>query len=436
MREKFSANLVYLILSGGNTLADTIMFTVNMVYFVQTIGLSPLQLVLVGTVLEGSILLFEIPTGVIADTFSRKISIVTGWFIMASGFLLVGLIPQIWAVFLGQVLWGLGYTFTSGATEAWLADEIGEENVGRINIESGQINRILGITGSGISVAIASVALNLPIVVGGVIYLLMAVFLLFAMPETHFIRNRYLHHLDDPFRALLNTFREGAQVVRKSPLLLSLLLVEFFMGAASEGYDRLSSAHLLKNFQFPSLGTLQPVVWFGILNIVGSIASFSVTAVFKEKLAAFSQSSRLSARYLVVFHAISTAMVVVFALTGHFYLAILAILTRGVMGALIGPLYNAWLVQNIPSQTRATVFSMVGQANAFGQVGGGPGIGAIGNRSLRLAILLTALLNIPVLPLYKAAEKHGISPTLENNPDFTSPSSPISTKGMRGNLAL
>jgi DHA3 family tetracycline resistance protein-like MFS transporter len=109
-------------------------------------------------------------------------------------------------------------------------------------------------------------------------------------------------------------------------------------------------------------------------------------------------------------------MVIVFALTGHFYLAILAILTRGVMGALIGPLYNAWLVQNIPSQTRATVVSMVGQANAIGQVAGGPGIGAIGNQSLRFAILLTGLLNIPVLPLYQAAEKQEISLTSEKSP--------------------
>jgi len=416
MRKKFSANLVYLILSGGNTLADTIMFTVNMVYFVQTIGLNPLQLVLVGTVLEGSILLFEIPTGVIADTFSRKISIVTGWFIMAGGFLLVGFIPKVWAVFIGQVLWGLGYTFTSGATEAWLADEMGEENVGRINIESGQINRILGIAGSGISVAIASVALNLPILVGGAIYLLMATFLLFAMPETRFVAHRESHHAYTPFHALFQTFQEGAHVVRRSPLLLSLLLVEFFIGAASEGYDRLSSAHLLKNFRFPSLGALQPVVWFGILNIMGSIASFTVTGLFKEKLTNISQSSRQSARYLIFFHGISIAMVIVFALTGHFYLAILAILTRGVMGALIGPLYNAWLVQNIPSQTRATVVSMVGQANAIGQVAGGPGIGAIGNQSLRFAILLTGLLNIPVLPLYQAAEKQEISLISEKSP--------------------
>lgn len=406
MIKKTSARLVYLILSGGNTLADTIMFTVNMVYFVEIIGLSPLQLVLVGTVLEGAILLFEIPTGVLADTIGRKVSIVTGWFIMAGGFLLVGIVPELWAVFIGQVLWGLGYTFTSGATEAWLADEIGEDLVGKINIESGQINRILGLIGSAISVAIASVALNLPIVIGGLMYLFLAVFLLFTMPETQFTpRYKSSKSLETPFQSFIQTFQEGVKAVGKSPILLALLLVELFIGAASEGYDRLSSAHLLKNFQIPPIGALQPVVWFGILNITGSLASFSMTAMLRKKLEVISQSYQLAARYLVLLHSLGIAMVVMLALTGNFYAAIAAILVKGVMGALIFPLYNAWLVQNILPTTRATVISIVGQANAFGQVVGGPGIGAVGNRSLRLAILLTALLSIPALLLYTSAQK-------------------------------
>lgn len=406
MIKKSYAQLVYLILSGGNTLADAIMFTVNMVYFIEIIGLSPFQLVLVGTVLEGTILLFEIPTGALADTFSRRMSIITGWFIMAGGFLLVGMIPELWAVFSGQVLWGLGYTFTSGATEAWLADEIGEDQVGKINIESGQINRILGLIGSAISVTVASVALNLPIVIGGLIYLVLAVFLLFAMPETRFTpRHQSAKGFEPSFHSFLETLQEGIGSVRKFPILLALLIVEFFIGAASEGYDRLFSAHLLKNFQIPPIGILQPVVWFGILNITGSLASFSMTAIFRKKLETVSQSPQRSAQHLIVLHSVSILMVAIFSITGNFLLALGVILIKGVMRAFIDPLYNAWLVQNTPPTTRATVISMVGQANAFGQVAGGSGIGAVGNRSLRLAIFLTALLSMPAIPLYKSAQK-------------------------------
>ncbi len=406
MIKKTSARLVYLILSGGNTLADTIMFTVNMVYFVEIIGLSPLQLVLVGTVLEGAILLFEIPTGVLADTIGRKVSIVTGWFIMAGGFLLVGIVPELWAVFIGQVLWGLGYTFTSGATEAWLADEIGEDLVGKINIESGQINRILGLIGSAISVAIASVALNLPIVIGGLMYLFLAVFLLFTMPETQFTpRYKSSKSLETPFQSFIQTFQEGVKAVGKSPILLALLLVELFIGAASEGYDRLSSAHLLKNFQIPPIGALQPVVWFGILNITGSLASFSMTAMLRKKLEVISQSYQLAARYLVLLHSLGIAMVVMLALTGNFLCSNSRHSSQRSNGSVNLPVIQCLAGAKYPPNHTSDRYLIVGQANAFGQVVGGPGIGAVGNRSLRLAILLTALLSIPALLLYTSAQK-------------------------------
>lgn len=395
------ASLVYLLINAIEALAGSIMFTVTTVYFVQTIGLNPLQLVLVGTVLEGTILLFEIPTGVIADTFSRRLSIRIGHFIIGFSFLLYGVVMQYWAVLLGQILWGIGYTFTSGATEAWLADEVGEENVGAIYIRSGQIGRIAGLVGTGLSVALASIALNLPLIIGGGLYLLLAVFLLFKMPETHFVPQPRKETLGGHLAGMKHTLMEGLTVVRASPLLITLIAVELVVGAASEGFDRLGDAHLLTNFTFPSLGTLQPVVWFGILNIVGSLIALLVTAVTRQRLEQTTQSTRSTARALLVFNGLSIASVLMFALAGNFYIAIAALLLRGVLGSLIHPLYNSWLVQNISPATRATVVSMVGQSNALGQVAGGPGIGAIGNAfSLRAAIFGAGLLSLPVLYLY------------------------------------
>jgi MFS family permease len=100
-------------------------------------------------------------------------------------------------------------------------------------------------------------------------------------------------------------------------------------------------------------------------------------------------------------NAFSILAVVIFALAGNFYLAVAALLFRGILGAMIYPLYNSWLVQNIEPRTRATVISMVGQSNAFGQIAGGPGVGAIGSAfSIRSAILATSFLSLPVLYLY------------------------------------
>ena len=107
----------------------TFIFTVSLLYQVSVVKLDPLQLVLVGTVLEITVFLFEIPTGIVSDLKSRKLSVIIGYFLIGVGFLLEGLFPFFITVLLAQVAWGIGYTFTSGSLQAWIADEIAEEKV-------------------------------------------------------------------------------------------------------------------------------------------------------------------------------------------------------------------------------------------------------------------------------------------------------------------
>jgi len=95
-------------------------FTASSVYQITMVGLTPLQLVLVGTTLEVTAFVFEIPTGVVADIYSRRLSVIIGTFLFGLGFLVEGLFPLFWVVLLSQVIWGLGWTFISGAHEAWI----------------------------------------------------------------------------------------------------------------------------------------------------------------------------------------------------------------------------------------------------------------------------------------------------------------------------
>jgi DHA3 family tetracycline resistance protein-like MFS transporter len=148
---------IFLILRGGSAFFHTLIFTVNLVYQAETVGLSPLQLVLVGTTLEMSAFLFEAPTGILADVYSRRLSVIIGVALMGIGFVIEGSFPFFAAVLLNQVLWGLGYTFTSGATEAWLADEIGEEAAGPVFLRGSQIGQIASLLAIPLSVALATV---------------------------------------------------------------------------------------------------------------------------------------------------------------------------------------------------------------------------------------------------------------------------------------
>src|SRR5437879_9402027 len=87
----------------------------------------PLELVLAGTVLEVGYFVSEIPTGVIADAYSRRLSCILGAFTMGAAWLLEGALPNLWTIMAAQVVLGIGWTFFSGAAVAWIAGELGDE---------------------------------------------------------------------------------------------------------------------------------------------------------------------------------------------------------------------------------------------------------------------------------------------------------------------
>src|SRR5262245_38138998 len=84
------------------------------VYLVRELDLSPLQLVLMGTAMEAAVFLFEIPTGVVADTYSRRLSLIIGYLGTGTAWALVAVVSEPWAVIMLWAFWGISYTFTSG----------------------------------------------------------------------------------------------------------------------------------------------------------------------------------------------------------------------------------------------------------------------------------------------------------------------------------
>ena len=117
---KFDAYKLYLGLTFSTSLFFSMIFVVASLYEATVAGLSGLQLVLVGTTLEVVILLFEVPTGIVADAYSRRLSIIIGYAIMGLAFIIEGLFPYFGTILLASGLWGLGYTFTSGAKHEWM----------------------------------------------------------------------------------------------------------------------------------------------------------------------------------------------------------------------------------------------------------------------------------------------------------------------------
>jgi DHA3 family tetracycline resistance protein-like MFS transporter len=326
------------------------------------------------------------------------LSIIVGYIMIGMGFVLEGLVPRFEAVLLAQVLWGMGYTFTSGATEAWIADEIGEQNSGAAYMRAAQVGQLTAVAGTLLGIVLGSAQINLPVVVGGTGVSLIGLCLILVMPEQGF--NPRPRGERSSFQHMLQTARDGAGMVRRRPALLTILAIGAVFGAFSEGYDRLLTAHMLEDFTFPDFGGFQPIVWLGAFGIANKLLSAGVIAWLRRRID--TNSHQAVARALFVFYAVLSAAVVAIGLAGSFWIAVVTMSVAGLARRISDPLYTAWVNQRIDPQVRATVISLSSQANAFGQIAGGPAVGAIGTViSLRAALVTAGLLLAPVLGLVR-----------------------------------
>lgn len=409
-----SASRIYLIISGATTLFNALMFTVLSIYYIQTAGLNPFQLVLVGTVVEATIVLFEVPTGVVADTYSRRLSVIIGYLLIGLCFVVEGLVPLFGAILLAEVVRGLGETFVSGAREAWIADEVGEARVGQVYLRAAQVRQVAHLIGIALSVVLASVQLNLPVILGGALTMALAIFLMVAMPETGFQPAPRREGISS-WRALHTTLRDGLRVARASPTVPLLLTTGIVGGAFSEGFDRLWEAHLLLDITFPEAGGLTTVVWFGLVRMGAALLTLPAVEFVRRRLDI--ANPRQAARALVWVNGLLMVSVIAFGLVNIFVAAVAAYWLASALRTLNEPITTTWLNQNLDPRVRATVLSLRGQADALGQIGGGPVIGLVATIfSLRAALVGAGLLLSPALLLYGRALRRGqvVTPAAPN----------------------
>jgi MFS transporter, DHA3 family, tetracycline resistance protein len=394
---------VYLMLQGCQALFFTMITTVNLVYQVEVAHLNPLQLVLVGTMLESVCFVLQVPTGALADVYGRRRAVILGVALVGLGFAIEGLVPRFPVILGTQVIWGAGATFMDGALEAWIADEVGEARVGDAFLRGSQAGQVGALVGAGVSVALASVRLNLPIVAGGALLMLLALFLAAAMPEHRHARPAAEER--PSWARITATAQSGVRLVRRSPLLLIILAVGACYGASSEGFDRLSTAHLLHDLTIPALGPFKPVVWFGVMSVGSMVLGLAATELLRRQPALMGAASHERiARALFGFAVVQIVGVVVFGLAGSFWLALLAYWGYRVTRSAASPLYTTWLTQSIPPEVRATVISLNGLADAGGQILGGPVIGLVGTVvSLPAALVASSVALSPALALFVRA---------------------------------
>lgn len=381
---------VFIAFSGASTFAFVLVATINLVYQIEIVHLGPFQLLMVGSVLELTCLLLQVPTGVLADAWSRRATVVLGVGLTGLGFVVEGAFPNFLTVLLAQVIWGAGASLVDGADSAWLVDEIGEERAAGAFLRASQVRSASMLLAIPASAALAAVRLNLPVLLGGSLHLLLAVYLWAAMSER-----------GDRSRAGRDRAIVGgaARAVRRQPVVLGIVVASLFAGAASEGLDRLAYLHLMRDIGLPQLG-FPPVLWFGVAGMGGSAIAIAISEVLRRRDLV---REGASPAVLVAVAVTVAAGTLAFAAAGGFAVAIAFLWLIRAARQCWGPVEMAWINRSLDSSVRATVLSIDGFADAVGQIVAGPLIGLVASLvSVRAGISGSAAFILPAAAVFCA----------------------------------
>lgn len=390
---------VYLLLRVGSSSFFSVLATTNLVYQIQVARFGPLQPLLVGAILELTCLASQVPTGLLADAFSRRAAVVIGLVLVGVGFLIEGLFPTFAAIAVAQGVWGLGATLADGADDAWITDEVGEARAAELFLRGSQVAQAAALVGVIAGVGLAAIRLNLPLLVGGGLHILLGALLFVLMTEAAYSEARLS---PASARGMVAGARSTWRLVRARPLIVTILAITVVFGLSGEGVDRLYAIHLIADIGLGRVFGLPPVLWFGVLAVGSALLGFTATSILRAHLDL--GDHRLVTRALLAFTTVRVIRLAGFALAPSLLVAIGCLWVASTMRHLFQPVQRAWLNRSLDPRHRATLFPVDGQADALGQVLGGPVLGFLAaGVSIRAGLLGSAALLGVALPLFARA---------------------------------
>lgn len=367
-------------------------------WWVVDLGLSPIRLVLLGTAVELAVLLAESPTGAVADTYSRKWSQIISWLLMGFAAFATPLFPNLALLLLWQALFGLGYTFQSGADLAWVTDEMtgdrnaaGSQSVGDAGREPESVDHLVlrhamwrlvgvacGLIGAVSVLAVTDVSIEAVMMVAGGSVMAFGLVLAVIMPENHFTpaKDRSEGGPESALSGLASvarTWKDGLALMRSRRALRVIVILTVVISAADEMVDRLDLVRLV-DLGAPAVSGDATAVWFGLAWLAMTLVTIPTIAWLNR--CDLEQSNAVSARTVAALTVVGGTGILLMAI-GPLALAVVGWATRDVMRETVEPVIDAWTNRNAESEVRATALSFKSQAMAAGEIGGGLILGGL-----------------------------------------------------------
>ena len=360
----------YYALTAGNTLAASLIWGINTIFLLDA-GLSNFQAFAANAFFTAGMVLFEIPTGIVADRWGRRVSFLCGTVTLAATTGLYVLLwqlrsPFVWWAIVSALL-GLGFTFFSGATEAWLVDALTATRFdGQLEgvFARGQVvGGAMMLSGSVAGGYLAQLTnLGVPYVLRAGILLGVFVLALFAMHDLGFTPDRDGSPLTEMKKIVDSSLEHGLKV----PAVRATMLSGFFSGGVGIYVFYALQPYLLQLWGNPrayGIAGLVAAISAGA-SIVGGLLTERIRGAFRRRTSA-----------LLITTSISVLMLLVIGLVPNFWMVVAAITISGLAESASRPIRQAYLNGMIPSQQRATILSFDSLIDNAGGIVAQPALG-------------------------------------------------------------
>jgi MFS family permease len=360
----------YLTLLLGNTLAASLIWGINTIFLLDA-GLTNLEAFAANAFFTAGMVLFEVPTGIVADTIGRRASYLAGTVTLTASTLLYVLLWQIEAPFwqwaLVSILLGLGFTFFSGAVEAWLVDALTAAGfTGELESVFGRGQVVTGIgmlTGSVAGGYIAEqTSLGVPFVLRGVILAVMFVIAFRLMHDIGFKPEKGGRPIGEMRKIWSASIDYGWRV----PSVKWLMVEALFTGGVGIYAFYALQPYLLELYGDPHAYQIAGLVAAIVAGaqILGGIAAPRIRGMFRRRTSA-----------LILTATLSTTTLALVGLVDSFAAVLALIVVWGLLFAATSPIRQAYINGMIPSRQRATILSFDSMMSSSGGVWAQPVLG-------------------------------------------------------------
>ena len=350
-------------------------------YFVVEAHLSASQNVFLGTVMSVTLVLSDIPTGVWADAHGRKWPLVIGHLSLSAGMVMTGLVTTFPLLVVTQVLWGVGWAFLIGADVAWITDELAQsQRIARVLTVGTSFGLVGGVTGMvAFGVLGWATSLQIPIVVSGVGMALLGLFVAAQFTERYFLPVR-----EKRWQKSLSVLRLAISLVRRDHEILLVCVATMLLNAASMA--KWLFPKQLIHLGFPS----NPVLWYTAVGICSLAAGSIALHLVQAHIDGVGTARRMYT--LACF--IGVLGLLVLALAPDALIGGAGVLlVSGITIYVTRTVSMIWVNRRTSSSVRATVHSVLGLAEAIGQICGGFTLAVIaGATGMSMTLLTSAVL--------------------------------------------